>query len=687
MMHKMLLWILLPVLLGMAAISFMDYREADDVLETQIRNDLQTVLGTQVGVLRSVQQTLNGGLRSMTYLLSFQNFAKAIDEGRPEEELAPLRQKACAVATSLVKDYVMIANIAFIDAKGIVQAHSNAKQIGSSYADRRYFREAMQSDDVRVQNVVSRANKQQTTVMAVAMKNEAGKNIGIVMLTMDNAALAAMTTNHLKVGSRSLCYVYDIQGEIVLHPDAKVLGRNDAGLPHMQRVLNAKQGNTSYMDGADERIVYYQALPSMNWIVVMDISRNELLAPINDMLYSSIAVLAGFLLLVGIVIFFNLRSVAAYIHISAQIARHVAAGDLAFTPTETATLKKAAGRNDELSVLSAAFQSMRDNLERLLNESRQKEARALNAMEQAQQAQGLAERALSQAEQGKKEGMLAAAGRLEGIVQTLSSTSEQLASQVEETNHSSLESSRRLSEAAAAITQMNAAVQHVAENAGRTADMTDSMRSKAGSASAVVQQSLNSIDRVHNVTIQLREDMQQLTEHAQNINQIMGVISDIADQTNLLALNAAIEAARAGEAGRGFAVVADEVRKLAEKTMASTTDVGNAIRAIQESTTASMKIMSATVEEVERTTVLAKQSGDAMQELVGDIEQAAEQVSAIADASREQSSASNAINSTVEQVNAMTTQTAESMNEANNAITELARQTQELSTIIAEMKR
>ena len=114
--------------------------------------------------------------------------------------------------------------------------------------------------------------------------------------------------------------------------------------------------------------------------------------------------------------------------------------------------------------------------------------------------------------------------------------------------------------------------------------------------------------------------MGQLDEHARAISRIMGVISDIADQTNLLALNAAIEAARAGDAGRGFAVVADEVRNLAEKTMTSTHDVGEAIKAIQESTAKSMDSVDNAVSQIEQATDLAGQSGQALEEIVSTVE-------------------------------------------------------------------
>ena len=217
--------------------------------------------------------------------------------------------------------------------------------------------------------------------------------------------------------------------------------------------------------------------------------------------------------------------------------------------------------------------------------------------------------------------------------------------------------------------------------------MSNETRGNAENGAQIVLQALKSIDQVHSVSMELKDDMAQLNEHAQAINRIMGVISDIADQTNLLALNAAIEAARAGDAGRGFAVVADEVRKLAEKTMASTQDVGNAIKAIQESTAKSVGGMDKALAEVETATGFARQSGEALRQIVQNVETTADQVRAIATASEEQSAASEEINESIVQVNDMSGQTAQAMSEAAHAVNELAQQSRRLSALIDNMKK
>ena len=244
----------------------------------------------------------------------------------------------------------------------------------------------------------------------------------------------------------------------------------------------------------------------------------------------------------------------------------------------------------------------------------------------------------------------------------------------------------RLGETGGAMERVAEAARESSSRVREVSDNAETSRGQAVTGEKEVHGAVDSIETVKGTILHLKEAMAGLGEKARDIGQVMNVINEVADQTNLLALNAAIEAARAGEAGRGFAVVADEVRKLAEKTMASTNDVGNAITAIQESTAKSMTGVDNAVERIGEANELASRSGAALEEIVATVVATGDQVNAIATASEEQSAASEEINQSIVQVNDMSRQTAGAMAEASKAVSDLAAQAQRLNELIIRMK-
>ncbi len=342
---------------------------------------------------------------------------------------------------------------------------------------------------------------------------------------------------------------------------------------------------------------------------------------------------------------------------------------------------------DDMGQLADSLRKMEENLRNLVKDASEKAEEARKMGEEAKVAMEEARVAQTQAEQAKREGMISAAGQIEEVVEQLNTSINDIAEQVENTSGALDHAAGRLAETATAMEEMNSTVLEVAKNAGGASDISSAAKRKAEAGSEIVSRAVLGIQEVQRQSQTLRDGMSQLDDHAKAISQIMGVISDIADQTNLLALNAAIEAARAGEAGRGFAVVADEVRKLAEKTMASTTDVGNAIAAIQQSAGQSIQQVEKAVGNISEATEYSNKSGEALKEIVGMVDQTADEVRAIAAASEQQSATSEEINRSVADVNHITATTSQSMQVAMTELESLRAQARSLMDLIEHMKK
>jgi methyl-accepting chemotaxis protein len=286
----------------------------------------------------------------------------------------------------------------------------------------------------------------------------------------------------------------------------------------------------------------------------------------------------------------------------------------------------------------------------------------------------------------KQTAILRVAEQASNISNRVAAASEELSAQVEQVSRGAEMQRTRVESTASAMTEMNSTVLEVARNAGEASERSEQTRNKADDGSQLVNKVVQSIHSVNRVTAVLHANMQELGTQAESIGGVMNVISDIADQTNLLALNAAIEAARAGEAGRGFAVVADEVRKLAEKTMQATQEVGGNITAIQNSARTNIDSVAEASKAVTEATELVNSSGDALTEIVNLASASSALVASIATAAEQQSATSEEINHAIEEINNVVGETTDGMVQASSAVQELSRMAQELNRVMDELK-
>jgi len=395
-----------------------------------------------------------------------------------------------------------------------------------------------------------------------------------------------------------------------------------------------------------------------------------------------------------------------------EAAERVAAGDL----TATSDVHT----EDELGQLSTAFNEMVANIrhgqEELEQEKASVERRVQEAVSEARQQQealnasvdhmlvemdkfaegdlrvhldASGEDAIARLYEGFNRAVEKMRGLIEAIVDTtgsVASASAQISSSTEELAAGAEEQSAQADEVAAAVEQLAATILDNSENATHTARAARASGDTAEDGQAIVQQTVDKMAEIADVVANTAMTIERLNQSSKEIGEIIAVIDEIADQTNLLALNAAVEAARAGEHGRGFAVVADEVRKLAERTSSATGEITGMIEGIQSETNEAVASMQKGTETVAEGREMAHQAGEALQGIVREVEQVEDRVSQIAAANEEQSTTSEQISRNVAQISEVTTDSAQGLNQISEALDELNRLSERLNQLTDEFE-
>ncbi|MGV8918424.1 MAG: methyl-accepting chemotaxis protein [Pseudomonas sp.] len=274
--------------------------------------------------------------------------------------------------------------------------------------------------------------------------------------------------------------------------------------------------------------------------------------------------------------------------------------------------------------------------------------------------------------------------QISGSATQLASAAEELSAVTDESSRGLQQQNNEIEQAATAVNEMTAAVEEVARNAVSTSEASQQSNHTARQGRDKVIETVTAIQAMTQDVQATSKLVEGLAEQGRDIGKVLDVIRSIAEQTNLLALNAAIEAARAGEAGRGFAVVADEVRALAHRTAQSTSEIEQMVAGIQSGTGQAVQSMQLNTSRTQSTLDLARAAGEALEQITGAISQINERNLVIASASEEQAQVSREVDRNLINIRDLATQSAAGANQTSAASNELSRLAVDLNGMVSK---
>lgn len=494
-----------------------------------------------------------------------------------------------------------------------------------------------------------------------AIRNTNGKIIGILSIAIPEKTYKQQIKEQMSsisFGETGYMYVMDTDGDVIIHPSIE--GDNLLENDFAKTMVAEKEGRLTYEWQGRDKAISYAYYPEKDWIIASGTYIDEFEAPVR-------AIRNG--LIAAILIFVILGS-AAGVLISRSISKSVEGIVADFKKISDDAMEGKINSRAETDVdvdFTSIPLGLNDILETLTS--------VINVVSKS------------------ANGVASTAEEMSASVEQMTAASTQVSETVNEIARGSQEQSSRSEDVATTMNDMTIGVQDIATNAQQAAEAANSARDFITDVGDQSRDMLVQMDAIQEATNDSANVIKELEGKSNQIGEIVQLITNIADQTNLLALNAAIEAARAGEHGRGFAVVADEVRKLAENSGTAAAQISELISEIQDGTHAAVSSMESGTKTVSEGVGALTNTVEAVQRIVEESDRVAHMAENIAAAAEQQSASIEEVTATVDEVASISQQTAAGTQETSAAVEqqnasmhELAKSSQELAQMASEMQ-